>query len=128
MARRRPKRGRDGAKRTGNRRVEQPRRSLWLTDVSPAGTETSSTDTWTAGALAPGDTKTLRWVVTPVSPGERTLSYELSAALEGEDPLVLPNGGAARGSIAVRVTDKPPKARVDPRTGKVIRETTAQEG
>lgn len=39
-----------------------------------------------------------------------------------------PNGRAARGSIAVRVTDKPPKARVDPRTGKVIRETMAQEG
>jgi hypothetical protein len=34
----------------------------------------------------------------------------------------------ARGSIAVRVTDRPPKARVDPRTGKMIREKTVQEG
>jgi len=48
-------------------------------------------------------------------------------ALGSGGQAVLSSGGAARGSIGIRVTGRPPKARVDPRTGKVIREKAAQE-
>lgn len=100
--------------------AEPPRRSLWLIDVPPVGRETSSSETWTAGALAPAATATLRWVVTPIMAGSRTLAYELALALGSGGQARLSSGGAARGSIGVRVTGRPPKARVDPRTGKVI--------
>lgn len=53
-------------------------------------------------------------------PGSRTRTYELAPALAGDGQVMLRGGGVARGSIAVRVTDKPPRMRVDPRTGKVI--------
>ena len=102
------------------RSADAPRGSLWIVDSSPAGV-TASTETWTAGPLEPDATATLRWVVTPIAPGPRTLSYEVAAGLRRSGRVRLSNGRAARGSIPVRVTAKPANARVDPRTGGVIR-------
>src|SRR3954447_4945867 len=52
--------------RMGGPRNADPGRDLWIVDRGPAGAATALADTWTAGRLAPGDTATLRWEVTPV--------------------------------------------------------------
>jgi hypothetical protein len=111
----------------GERSADAPGRSLWVIDVPPTGV-TASTDTWTTGRVEPGATATLRWVVTPIEPGNKTLSYDVAADLKGDVRAALANGTTPHGAIAVRVTDKAPKARVDPRTGEVIRDKTRAGG
>jgi hypothetical protein len=96
-------------------------RNVWLIDVPPAGA-TAIADTWTAGALAPGASATLRWAVTPVVAGTRDLRYEIATSPSARAPATLRDGGSARGILTVRVSDRPAQARVDPRTGDVQRQ------
>jgi hypothetical protein len=96
-------------------------RDLWIVDRGPAGAATAFEDTWDAGRLAPARTATLRWDVTPVVAGRHELTYEVAPGLAGGGRAVLARGGAPRGSLTVRVTDRPAQARVDPRTGRIVR-------
>ena len=98
-----------------------PAHDRWLVDAPPAGTATSIDDTWAAGVLAAGATRTLRWQVTPVVAGTHELSYALAPALQG-GRVELAGGKPARARLTVRVRSEPAQARVDPRTGQVIRE------
>ncbi|MEA2192464.1 MAG: hypothetical protein QOI73_2585, partial [Solirubrobacteraceae bacterium] len=60
-----------------------PRRDLWIVDEPPRDATTSIDDTWAAGELAAGATRTLRWVVTPVVAGTHELRYAVAAGLSG---------------------------------------------
>lgn len=107
-----------------SRRTDQsdPRRPLWIVDEAPTGDESAYDDTWTTGALGPGARRTLRWRVTPVVPGAHEVDYAVAVGL---DEGVAGDGSPARrprGSLSARVTDRPARARVDPRTGGVVRE------
>jgi len=102
-----------------------PRRDLWIVDDPPRGTTTSVDDTWAAGALAAGATRTLRWVVTPVVAGTHRLSYAIAPGLAGSARVQSPGGGETRRTLrtlTVRVDDTPANSRVDPRSGRVVRE------
>jgi hypothetical protein len=110
------------ADRSGGPREADLGRDLWIVDRAPAGTETAFEDTWTAGRLAPGRTAQLRWQATPVVAGTHELTYEIAAAVAGAARAELRSGARARGELAVRVTERPPRTRVDPRTGGVRRE------
>ena len=99
-----------------SRRGEQtPQRPLWLVDAPPDGSATALDDTYAAGPLAPGRRATLRWRVTAVVAGAHELRYAVAGAR-------LRDGGRPTGSVRARIDAKPPFARVDPRTGRVIRE------
>lgn len=108
--------------RSGGPREADLGRDLWIVDRGPSGARTAFADTWTAGRLAPGDTATLRWEVTPVVAGTHELRYEIAPAVAGGARARLQGGGAAGGSLRVRVTPEPAQARVDPRTGDVRRQ------
>jgi hypothetical protein len=110
------------AGRAGGPRDADLGRDLWIVDREPAGTTTAFEDTWAAGRLEPDDTATLRWEVTPVVAGRHALRYEIAPAFAGTGRAQLAGGGAARGSLSVRVTETPATARVDPRTGAVRRQ------
>jgi hypothetical protein len=99
-----------------------PRRDLWIVDEPPRDTTTSIDDTWAAGELAAGATRTLRWVVTPVVAGTHELRYAVAPGLAGSARVRSAGGAAARDTLTVRVADRPANARVDPRTGRVVRE------
>ena len=99
-----------------------PRELLWLVDEPPAGTATAIDDTWAAGPLEPGREVALRWRVTPLATGTHVLDYAVAADLAGAARMRLAGGGSPRGSIGVRVDDRPPRTRVDPQTGRVLRE------
>lgn len=107
--------------RSGAPRETDFGRDVWIVDSEPARARTAFEDTWTAGRLAPGRTAELRWAVTPVVPGTHELTYEVAPALAGGARLQLESGGRPRGSLAVRVSDEPARARVDPQTGRVVR-------
>jgi hypothetical protein len=83
---------------------------------------TAIEDAWAAGALAPGKDVTLRWHVTPVLAGTHKVDYLVAADLAGTAQTRVAGGGRPRGAITVRVDARPAQARVDPRTGRVIRE------
>jgi hypothetical protein len=110
------------ADRSGGPREADLGRDLWIVDRAPAGTQTALEDTWTAGRLAPGRTVQLRWQATPVVAGTHELTYEIAPSVAGGAQAELQSGSRARGELTVRVTDRPPRTRVDPRTGEVRRE------
>jgi hypothetical protein len=108
--------------RSGGPRNADLGRDLWIVDRAPAGAATAFEDTWASGRLEPGRTATLRWQVTPVVAGTHNLTYEIAPATVGSGRVELTGGAEPRGSLTVRVSGRPPRARVDPRTGDVIRQ------
>lgn len=110
------------AERSGEASQADPRELVWLVDDPPPGAATAIEDAWAAGPLEPGREVTLRWTVTPLLTGTHVLDYAVAADLAGAARTRLAGGGRPRGSIAVHVGDRPPRARVDPRTGRVIGE------
>jgi hypothetical protein len=96
--------------------------SLWTIDQPPPGSQTAIEDTWTAGALRPGRRATLRWRVTPIVAGTHALSYSIAPSLLGSARAQLAGGGVPRSTLTVKVDAKPAIARVDPRTGRVVRD------
>jgi len=107
------------ARQAGNDEAD-PGRPLWVIDDQPP--VTASADTWTAGALEAGEETTLRWRVTSVVAGTHALRYSIAPSLQGDASLELAGGGAARGALTVRINAKPAFARVDPGTGRVVRD------
>jgi hypothetical protein len=110
------------SQRSGDASQADTRHLVWLVDELPPGSVTAIEDTWAAGPLAPGAQVTLRWRVTPVLAGTHTLDYAVAADLAGPARTRLADGGQPRGAVAVRVEDRPPRARVDRLTGRVVRE------
>jgi hypothetical protein len=108
--------------RSGGARDADPRKPVWLIDREPPGTATAIEDTWAAGAVAPGRDVTLRWELTPVQAGTHKVDYAVAADIDGGSDTRVAGGDRATGAISVRVDSKPAFARVDPRTGRVIRE------
>lgn len=79
------------------------------------------TDTFGFGPLEPGETKEAVWRLTPAEAGTYTLRYEVAAGLDGNARAVTANGGVVKGGFVVKITDKPPRARVTDR-GRVVNE------
>lgn len=108
--------------RAGGPRDADRRRDLWIVDRAPQRAATAFEDVWTAGRLEPGRTATLRWEVTPVVAGTHELTYEIAPSTAGSGRVEVAGGRAPRGSLTVRVIGRPPRSRVDPRTGAVVRQ------
>jgi hypothetical protein len=102
--------------------VADASRAVWIIDDGPPGGDTAYTNTWALGRLAPGQTRRFVWRVTAVQAGTHTVKWQLAAGLNGKAKAVLAGNRAPSGSITVDVSDRPAQARVDPQTGKVVRE------
>jgi len=88
-------------------------------DKAPsAGAEAAQTNTFSFGAMAPGDEVTPVWRVTPVQGGTYTVHYKLAAGLTGKAKATTADGSPAEGSFVVTISTKPPQATVTP-SGKV---------
>jgi hypothetical protein len=97
-------------------------RPNWVVDDAPRGGVTAYTNTWALGRLAPGETKTFEWKVTPVKAGRYELTYRVAAGLDGKARAVATGGERPEGKFAVNVSREPAQSRVDPETGDVIRD------
>jgi hypothetical protein len=115
----------DGFERRAAGDVQRP---LWIVDDPPRGTQTSTAGAWKSGPLAAGERTTLRWRVTAIGAGRHVLRYAVAGGLRDGGLARLRNGRPARGTFTVRVDDRPASARVDPRTGRVIREESPPNG
>ena len=103
--------------RSGDTTLADSNRPVWIVDEPPVGGESAYTNTWTLGELGPGERRTIEWKVTPMRPGDYTVTYRLSpsvvgdAAIEGED---------TAGEFDVSISDEPVSATVDGK-GDVVR-------
>jgi hypothetical protein len=102
-------------------RLADPDRPIWIIDHDPSSSRSAYTNTWAMGPLQPGEERTLTWRVTAVETGSHTVHYVLGAGLNGKAKAETPTGGLPEGDLPVFIAGKPPKSRVDPHTGKVIR-------
>jgi len=89
-------------------------RPVWIVDAGPVNGDSAYANTWSLGAIAPHHARTFAWHVTPVRAGRYTLDYRLTGSLTGRSQLREANGDAARGTLAVVVSGKPPTIRVTP--------------
>jgi hypothetical protein len=103
--------------------MADPERAVWVIDASPRGGDTAYTNTWALGRLAPGQTRRFVWRVTAVQAGTHTVKWQVAAGLNGEAKATLAGNRAPAGSVTVDVSSKPAQAHVDPKTGRVVRES-----
>lgn len=95
-------------------------RPVWVIDRPPEGSTTAYTNTWALGPLGAGDTKRFVWRVTPVQTGTHRLRLRVSAGLAGRAKAVLAGDRVPERELTVRISSRPPRARVDPETGAVV--------
>jgi hypothetical protein len=110
------------ASRSQEAGVADASRAVWVIDDGPRGGDTAYTDTWALGRLAPGQTRRFVWKVTAVQAGTHTVKWQVAAGLNGRAKAVLAGNRAPSGSITVDVSDQPARSRVDPDTGRVVRQ------
>jgi len=103
--------------------LADPERAVWIIDSSPRGGDTAYTNTWALGRLAPGQTRRFVWRVTAVQAGTHTVKWQVAAGLNGKAKATLVGNRAPAGSVTVDVSSKPAQAHVDPKTGRVVRES-----
>jgi hypothetical protein len=89
-----------------------------LDEEPTAGAEAAQTNTFSFGALAPGDDLEAVWRVTPVRGGTFTVNYQIAAGLTGKAKATTADGSPAEGSFVVTIQDKPPQVTVAP-NGKI---------
>lgn len=117
---------RDGPE-TGSPELADPERPVFVVDgvpveigghpdvklAAPEGGETALVNTWTLGALEPGDERTFLWEVTAVEAGPFEVSYVVAAGLHGNAEAVdAVTGDVPHGSFQGTVTSRPPASRI----------------
>ena len=102
----------------GDSRLADDERPVWIVDEAPAGGDTAYSSTWALGRLAPEQTKTFRWRLTPVQAGRYRVAYEVAPGLDGRARLA--GGSKAAGRFRVTVDDAPVEASVGA-DGQVVR-------
>lgn len=105
-----------------------PFRPVWILEAgypklegqtASAGAEAAQTDTYAFGPLAPNQTRSMVWNVTPVQAGTFTVHYRVAAGLQGKAKAVTADGSAPEGEFVVRISSAPPQTRVNDQ-GKVV--------
>jgi hypothetical protein len=101
--------------------LADPSRAVWIVDDGPRGGDTAYVGTWALGRLEPGQARRFVWRVTAVQPGTHTVKWQVAAGLNGKAKATLAGNRAPAGSFMVDISDKPSQTKVDPETGKVVR-------
>jgi hypothetical protein len=81
-------------------------------DVLPEGCDTAYVSTWACGPLKAGAEKTFQWSVTAVEARPYTISYRVSAGLDGKAKAVAARGSTLTGRFTGRISDAAPDTRV----------------
>lgn len=88
--------------------LADPNRPIWIINDPPFDADSALTNTWSLGPVAPGQSRTFKWKVTPVRSGTYSVSYTVAAGLYGKAKVVdTATGGVPTGSFIARVSRKP---------------------
>jgi hypothetical protein len=77
-----------------------------------AGAETAAVDTYAFGPLAPNESVSAVWRVTPVVGGTFTVHYEVAGGIDGKAKAVTADGSPVEGEFVATISTKPPNTRV----------------
>jgi hypothetical protein len=81
--------------------------------ITPGGVENPAyVNTWSLGALEPGESKEFKWDVTAVVAGPYELNYLVAAGLDGKAKAVDANGETPQGVFSGTVSDEPPQTKI----------------
>jgi hypothetical protein len=111
-----------GSADTGDTRLADTGKPVWVLDHAPKGGDSAYTNTWALGQMFPGETKTFTWKLLPVQPGDYTIDYRVSPGLNGKAKVA--HGQRSHGAFKVSISDQPVPARVGD-DGKVVRGVAA---
>jgi hypothetical protein len=88
--------------------LSDPNRPIWIINEPPLDADSALTNTWALGPVAPGQSRTFTWKVTPVQSGTYSVRYRVAAGLYGKAKVVdTATGSVPTGSFIARVTRKP---------------------
>ena len=88
--------------------LSDPNRPIWLINETPVDADSALTNTWALGPVAPGQSRTFIWKVTPVKSGTYSIRYRVAAGLYGKAKVVDTTTGAVpKGSFISRVSREP---------------------
>jgi hypothetical protein len=105
-----------------------PSRPVWILEEgfpklagesASAGATAVQTDTFSFGPLAPNQTRSMVWNVTPVQAGTFTVHYRVAAGLQGKAEAVTGDGSVPEGEFVVQISSAPPQTEVND-AGKVV--------
>ena len=109
---------------SGDQRLADDDRPIWVVDEGPTGGASAYTNTWSVGRTFPGQTRELEWRLTAVRPGAYTVDYTVAPGLDGR--AVAAGGQRTTGSFDVEISADPVPARVG-KNGEVIRGEPGQD-
>ena len=101
------------AQSSGDSRLADPNRPVWVLETGPRGGTSAYSNTWSLGRLPAGRSRTFEWKLTPVEPGTYSIAYRVAPGLDGKARLAA--GSKARGTFDVTISDEPVPARVNDR-------------
>jgi hypothetical protein len=110
---------------TGDSRLADDAKPVWILDTQPKGGESAYTNTWALGPMSAGETKTFVWHLVAVKPGDYVVSYRVSPGLTGKATVA--QGERDKGSFRVSISQEPVPAHVGA-DGQVIRGEEAGSG
>jgi hypothetical protein len=88
--------------------LADPNRPIWIINEPPFDADSALTNTWSLGPVAPGQSRTFTWKVTPVRSGTYSVRYRVAAGLYGKAKVEdTATGGAPSGSFIARVSRTP---------------------
>jgi hypothetical protein len=88
--------------------LADPNRAIWIVNEPPVNADSALTNTWALGPVAPGQSRTFKWKVTPVRSGTYSVRYRVAAGLYGKANIEdTATGGAPKGSFIARVSRNP---------------------
>lgn len=99
-----------------------PSRPVWILEegfpklageTASAGATAVQTDTFSFGPLAPNQTRSMVWNVTPVQAGTFTVHYRVAAGLQGKAEAVTGDGSVPEGEFVVQISSAPPQTEVN---------------
>jgi hypothetical protein len=94
--------------------LADPNRPIWIINEPPFDADSALTNTWSLGPVAPGQSRTFKWKVTPVRSGTYSVRYRVAAGLYGKAKVLdTATGGIPKGSFIARVTRKPRPVHID---------------
>jgi hypothetical protein len=104
--------------RSADPQLADSARPVWVLDEGPRGGDTAAVNTWSAGALRPGESRLLTWRLVAAKAGTYTVAYRVSPGLTGRAKAA--PGRRIDGSFRVRIDDRPVPATVAA-DGEVVR-------
>jgi hypothetical protein len=88
--------------------LADPNRPIWIINEPPVNADSALTNTWVLGPVAPGQSRTFKWKVTPVRSGTYSVRYRIAAGLNGKAQVQdTTTGGPPSGSFIARVSRQP---------------------